>query len=392
VSSTKLLLVLAWLFYLPLLVIGNVFVEERLVLLSIPINVVIFFALLLPTTILNAKFRRKKSITLAGLSLVPFLIAFLLTAALYSPDLEGVQKYLNLIILGYIGAVLLIIAHESGNLEILLKLMIGFLFILFICAVAYKSYFGFWRRDIAFFMNGSIVFGRNMCVGFFLSLFYLKDSKIYFALCICFIFGVLWSMSKGPIAGLLVCALFFMANKNKKLFFLYALIIGSFLAALINGAIDLSGTPFNRLQVGLQVLFGFSDLNMASGSINARTEMYIPTIELIKSNLFTGVGPGNWSQEIVSIFSYPHNLFLEAYSELGIVTGTILLVPLCLFLLSYKHQMFILPLFFLISHQFSGDMADARWLLLFSILIFSTGNNMLLQNSRTKLRAALTHP
>lgn len=391
-SSTKLLLMVAWSIYLPLLVIGNVFVEERLVSSAIPVNVAMFCALLLPAMVLNVKFRRKKSVALAVVSLIPFAVVFGITAILYSPELEGVQKYLNLIILGYLGAVLLLIAHDSGHMEILLKLMIVFLLILFIFAVVYKSYFGFWRREIPYFMNGSIVFGRNMCVGFFLSLLFLKDSRIYFVLCMCFLFGILWSMSKGPIAGFIVCISFFLANKNKKYFLFYILIIGTGLVAIINGAVDFTDTPFSRIQVGLQVLFGLLDSSSSAGSVDARSAMYLPTLDLIKSNFFTGVGPGNWSSEINSYFTYPHNLFLEAYSELGIVTGTLLLVPLCLFVLYFKHQMYILPLFFLISHQFSGDLADARWLLLFSILIFTTDNNVLLRKSQTELRAASRSP
>lgn len=386
--SVKLLLMVAWSIYLPLLVIGNVFLEERLVISVIPVNVFMFFVLLLPAMVLNTKFRRKKSVALAVVSLIPFTVVFGITAILYSPEFLGVQKYLNLIILGYLGAILLLIAHDSGHLEILLKLTIVFLFILFIFAIVYKSYFGFWRRDIPYFMNGAIVFGRNMCAGFFLALFFLKDSRIYYLLCMCFLFGILWSMSKGPIAAFIICFLFFLANKNKKYFLFYTLIIGTGLAAIINGTFDFSGTSFNRVQIGLQALFGLLPSSSASGSLDARTEMYVPTLDLIKSHFFTGVGPGNWSGAINSQFNYPHNLFLEAYSELGIVTGTLLLVPLCLFVPYFKHQMYILPLFFLISHQVSGDLADARWLLLFSILVFTTDNNVLVRNSQAELRSS----
>ena len=100
------------------------------------------------------------------------------------------------------------------------------------------------------------------------------------------------------------------------------------------------------------------------------------TVGIISSHFFTGVGSGNWGNVLYSPFTYPHNIFLEVYSELGIFLGTFLLIPCCIFIFFYKSDYFVLPLFFLISHQFSGDVADARWLLLFALFVYAEGNKM----------------
>ena len=98
--------------------------------------------------------------------------------------------------------------------------------------------------------------------------------------------------------------------------------------------------------------------------------MIADTITVINDNLILGIGAGNWQSVLNYPFTYPHNIFIEVFSDLGVIFGAIFLLPYLGFLVKPTNKIFVLPLFFLISHQVSGDISDARWLLLFSLLSF----------------------
>jgi len=375
-SVVKILLYISWILLLPLLIIGNIFPADRLTFLSIPSNTILFFVLIFVLTLLLFSFIKNNYLTKISLLIAPFLITFLACFSLYDISLIGVEKYLNYLILGYLGAVILIISTEISEQKGIFKITIYFLALLFLAAVIWKLKFGFWERHVHYFLNGPIVFGRNMAVGFFLSLFLAKYDRKYLLFCAAFAFGVLWSMSKGPILAFLICCSIIIYLKNKRNFIIFLFFSGILGFTLLSGVIDLSDTPFKRIQLGFQVSFGYSNSTAANGSLDSRVKMVNDTLNIISGNLLTGVGSGNWGNMLHSPFTYPHNIFLEVYSELGLFLGSLLLIPCCFFLIYYKSQYYVLPLFFLISHQFSGDVADARWLLLFALFVYAEGNTM----------------
>lgn len=378
----SILLPISWCLYLPLLQIGNVFLEDRFVLFVFPINFILFIFIFLILSILLCLNRNCIGIKIGFVSILPFIFAMILSFGFYNLSLAGIEKYLNSIIIGFIGSSLLLISANNGKISLLLRITVYFLLTLFIAAIFWKLKFGFWDRHIIYFLNGPIVFGRIMAVGFFISLLFIKESRIYTVYSMIFLFGVFWSMSKGPILAILVCMLFIAFKKNKKYFILLTFFLMMTIFPIISGLVDLSETPLKRIQIGFQVLSGISDSSSAAGSLDLRKDMIISTINVIQDNYVTGVGPGNWSKTLNSYFTYPHNIFLEVYSELGILTGSLFLIPYCLFIFFYKNFLFPIPLFFLISHQVSGDVADARWLLLFSVVVFSISiNNKYIKNS-----------
>jgi len=156
---------------------------------------------------------------------------------------------------------------------------------------------------------------------------------------------------------------------NLKLFFGALIVVIFLLFQIISNNIDLSYTPFSRLQTGLQSIYSQTDTGNR-GSVGARNVMYSDTLELIYEYPLMGVGFGNWSKAFNTIYEYPHNLFLEIFSELGLFFGIILLLPSIVFLRQYTHFLYPVALFLLLAQQISGNVSDARWLLMFSLFMY----------------------
>jgi O-antigen ligase len=157
--------------------------------------------------------------------------------------------------------------------------------------------------------------------------------------------------------------------KNKRYFTIFITIILILFFLILSGLIDLSGSSLQRLQMGLQAVVGLNDSVQNAGSINYRQEMFSKTIDIIQNKYFTGIGAGLWGEYLNYDVTYPHNLFLEAFSELGVFFGALFLVPYLFFTFNTKNYFYMFPLFFLCSQQMSGDIADARWLLMFSLVV-----------------------
>jgi O-antigen ligase len=367
---------MSWLCFLPLIIVGSVFYEERLNFTIVSLNTVLFLLSLSLFAISIYGTKRHVFLNNYILFFIFFFLAFSPMVFIASgANFEGVSKYINSILIGLLGACILTVAIQNRKEDKVFTYLFLFMFVLFIAAIIWKLKFGFWRRDVPYFLNGPIVFGRNMAVGFIaVMLFPPKSRIIKYTLLILFSFGVVWSMSKGPILSLLLCVSFYLFLKSK---FYFTVFFGSMLFVfilLLTGGIDLSGGSLNRLQMGMQALFGLSDSVNNAGSINIRQEMFVSTLDVIKNQFFTGIGAGLWGEYLNYNFTYPHNFFLEVFSELGIFFGFVFIAPYVLFVVSFRNFFYIFPLFFLLAQQMSGDVADARWLLMFSLIVLFSLN------------------
>lgn len=94
-------------------------------------------------------------------------------------------------------------------------------------------------------------------------------------------------------------------------------------------------------------------------SISARIQSYMVAIELIKENYF-GIGFGEFGFYYFgeNIYYYPHNIFLEIFSELGILGFALFLVLIYFVFKSRakKNIFYYLFIMALINAQFSGDL------------------------------------
>ncbi|MBT8100441.1 MAG: O-antigen ligase family protein, partial [Gammaproteobacteria bacterium] len=181
-----------------------------------------------------------------------------------------------------------------------------------------------------------------------------------------------WTGSKGPLLALTgVLALAIWQSLRGRGRVAFALVALSATAALVGlfayAIIDLGSS---RLMAIVDILTWNRSAFESRTSAGVRLLAYVDTIDLILRHPF-GAGLGSWSYYIDTGFGlyYPHNLFLEVLSESGILAGSIALIPFLLFVvvpgpLAFRSAAF----FFLLAQQVSGDLLDARYLLVFSTL------------------------
>lgn len=200
----------------------------------------------------------------------------------------------------------------------------------------------------------------------------LKKSKILISILIIQMFTLLLTQSRASIISVIVILLvytFFMSEKKFKFIF-----VGLSLFLLLLAAIFLSEIfPIERLSDGL----------------NGRDEQWIPLINSIKENPFTGVGFGLANRVIIQ--RETHNVYLSVLAEMGIVglvsfLGFWLFGTLNIFLKvrsnainfkEYKILIFVLSISLgLFIHQFfETDLMQFDFTTLFWVFILTIGCN-----------------
>ena len=122
-------------------------------------------------------------------------------------------------------------------------------------------------------------------------------------------------------------------------------------------------------RIGL--IFDLKKLYLQPSSIN-RIYRYIRAIKLFIKNPIIGQGIGSYA--LTSIRDYPHNLFLECLSELGIIGFVLFYWPIYQ---SIKNTALKYPLVFflilqaVINSMLSGDLTSNQEILIFSIIPFA---------------------
>lgn len=164
---------------------------------------------------------------------------------------------------------------------------------------------------------------------------------------------------RASVIGLVICVLLyiFLLFRYKKSWYKAGVIISSvILTILMIGFTTKIVSPMPEERFG-----SFEKLNTGKedGAIKARYYLYNRAIELIQDNPLWGVGFGGYAKKGDKFAIYPHNIFLEAYSELGAFGGTLIvwLIILALYR-SYKYdrRIFILFIYALILAMFSKDL------------------------------------
>jgi O-antigen ligase len=370
---------------------GSIFYEPRLALLaeaSISLNTVAFFAAFLCAM---AELSRYPKI-FALLFVMIFLIVFqgFLAVVLIPQEASGFMKYFNFLLLGFLFAFFVHALRQHGDFkwcnDIIILVLIG----LFLGAVVMKLHTGFWARHNPYFMHGSIVFGRLMAIGLILNLLSpLLRGKVSLVLNIIFIFGIIWSLSKGPILAITLTGLVYLSLNVSILFRIRNIILISLLIGIFSYLISVYGVPqqLARVMVIIDLLLGRESSVNTSGSTGIRYDMYEASINMIAGAPGIGVGMGGWGEHYLgggTKFTYPHNLFLELLSELGVVSGLIFSVFLILPLFFTRDPFFYLFFFLLLAQQFSGDIADGRFLCFAAFIILF--NNLMLDHVNPKRR------
>jgi len=134
----------------------------------------------------------------------------------------------------------------------------------------------------------------------------------------------------------------------------------------------------------------FVQLSLEQGYDSGRSNIYQDALELGMENPVFGLGLNAFQAR--GLGSYPHNLFLESFSEGGIVGVALMVGLICIVtfqLWAHRHAIdsitvsaFVLTVIF---SQFNGDLFDSRAVFMFMILTFVT-------IAQPDLRAATSPP
>jgi len=195
--------------------------------------------------------------------------------------------------------------------------------------------------------------------------------------------AVAWTASKGPLLAIVTVIMYlalFRATITVRL--VTIAIIAAIVASFPFAVEPLRGEPtLARLIEVYDHIMGQG----AAGSIEDRAELSRSTLEIIRENPFFGVGLGGWGTAVVLdqsvwdrladydyVYKYPHNMFLEVLSEVGVPLGLVSLLPFFYFLIAPRHPAAMICAFGLICQSASGDLQDGANSLTFAMIVALT--------------------
>ncbi|MEG0149104.1 MAG: O-antigen ligase family protein [Comamonas sp.] len=239
--------------------------------------------------------------------------------------------------------------------------------VILILTIFYKIHFGFFTRDVRFFLNGPIVFSwiMSFCAlsSFHLWLKYRGNHDGLFFLV--FIIAVFWTESKGALVAFSLSFIFYclFSVKEKRIFLLFLISFLSFIAFLL---LKYFTVEFEESRFGaIARLFTGNLDSRDEGSIGIREELMGHAMDLFFDNPFIGIGLGNYQFDE---FFYPHNQHLELFAEMGFFIGSL---SFCFILYAFfKSDLFFkcVIMLFVIAGSFSGDASYLRFTYSFAIL------------------------
>lgn len=356
---------------LALLFIGSWVPSDRLNINDVPVDMIAVAAATLLAT--QSSIRPDVLRMLAALQ-IPLLLLGITIIWSPLPDV-GFDNLTSLVFTSFIVFLLFNTVVEKYGEKELARVLVIFLALDLLVAVVYKALFGFFDRQVMFFLNGPIVFGRVMSVGLILSLYVFRG---FFRIVAAFAFfaAIVWTESKGPIlaATLTLLAMGWLSSGRRgRLAVLFACFAVVITVVLVAQYYQISAKQVGRLAILLNVLSGDTTLPMLVESDTGRTNLWGASVKMIFAYPF-GVGLGGWAYFADTSLTnpYPHNLFLELWCEGGIVLGTLALLPLLLFFAVRRNMFWFVALCLFLAQLVSGNIGDARQMYVFALLaIFS---------------------
>lgn len=310
---------------------------------------------------------------------IVFLIFFI--SSLKSLDLYyAIEKLIGVTLVVY--GLYYVFIHLLNDLGIpkALALIIKHALLILVMTLIYKFIFGFWDRNVRFFLNGPIVFAWLMGVYALISLHLaIKERNIFYYI-IFFIFGlsVFWTESKGAILAFIISSAYYCFSSSgkfiKSLLLAIPLILYSTWNIIITFLEEI--TDGSRLSAFVRILKNDTN-SVDAGSIDSRHDMLIESLNMINDNLIFGIGLGSYKILTVNGFPYPHNIHLEVFLECGLIPGIIYIIFI-VYAFSVSKPLFqCLILFFIVASSFSGDITYLRFLILFLIIGLYTSKTYL---------------
>lgn len=217
-------------------------------------------------------------------------------------------------------------------------------------------------RDGRFLINGPITYGWLMGIAAVIGLFlyYQVGRRKYLLYSAIFVVMMVATGSKGPVLAFIFASMIFFilhARSRRILVIALSLVLG-IVVALQFLALEAVGR-FSALARLISGQLADED----SGSIGVRSMAWEESMSSFKSNYFWGVGLGNWENYSSIKIIYPHNLFFEIASEMGLLGLAAFAMVIFPLLLTRSRFLVMYLSFFLTALSFSGDMSYHRYLL-----------------------------
>lgn len=272
------------------------------------------------------------------------------------------SAFITTIWLTFLFVTLIKTISEEKFYELYIKVAIFIVLLTFF----WKLHYGFWDRDVRFFINGPIVFGWLAGLSIIIILVGLQNYRknfYYLVAIMLMLVSMIWSASKGPMIGLLVVYLIYTFKSQSFRASLSLILIGIFFIGIlvIIPANWITNESIARL---LESFDRSSTLYSESGSIGIRIIAWESAWQMFLENKLFGVGPTNWKNNSeVGFLDYPHNLILELLSEVGLIGFLFFLTTIIFIYLNTSAMGKYIMIYILLCMSFSGDVSYLRFLI-----------------------------
>lgn len=305
-----------------------------------------------------------------------FLVGALLTLPLLvvtAMPLYGAQKIESVVLGSLICYLLIEMVIARHRWDGYCTRAVYFAALVLLLTILYKARFGFWDREVRFFLNGPIVFGwlMGMHALFAIMLWMAGRGSRFGILAILFMLAVVWTQSKGPLLALGVSSFYLFVRMRKSspgafrkvivgLFILITLVIA-------NSDAVLEAVGGSRLQALAALVTGETQEN-DEGSIGSRGEMLAEAVQFMGRTVPFGIGIGEWQNWSRSGLEYPHNQHVEILVEMGIPWFLVHVAFVLMGFIRAGWQIRAVLIFFMVASTFSGDVSYLRYLYPFLLI------------------------
>ena len=376
--SRKVLIFLFILFASAMLAIGR-FYDSRLEIYGFNLTILLSFFYCI---FCIALFLTKKSIKISVLKLLQYLFYFsiivsnLILWMFYDVQEYGVIKFVNLLLITIPISIIVSEYFKIKDRNFFIYILLSISVFLLLIAIFNFSSLSSTRSGVL--GGGPIVLSRWLCFGALILFFHPRIKNFRLLYVTIFLVMSLFTGSRGPFFSFLFVMFIYLLINFRRIF-LKVLFVLSLLVSII----FISGL-YNKLAEYKTVSRIFMNLN--KGGMNkstGRSILYKTSVNEFLSHPF-GVGSGNfveYSDKRIYLKNkklfYPHNIFLEIFTEFGLFSGLLFFIYIFYSTIkSYKlnikdrnndygNLLFYTFAFLILNSMISGDLNDARLLLVF---------------------------
>jgi len=376
--NRKLIISLFILFASAMLAIGR-FYDSRLEVYGLNITIILssFYSVFLIAILLTLK-----SIKLTPLKFIQYLLYFSLIVSnlflwtIYDVQDYGITKFINLVLITIPIAVVISEKFKIEDRDFLIYVLLSVSTFLLLIAVFSFSSLSSSRSGVL--GGGPIVLSRWLCFGSLILFFHPKVKRFKLVFALIFLIMALFTGSRGPFLSLFIIMVIYLFINFKKIFWKSVFVISLLVSIVLISGLH---TKMSEFETVSRVFMNVSEGGMRKST--GRSVLYETAINEIIEHPF-GVGSGNFDMysdrkmylKNKKLF-YSHNLFLEIFTEFGIFSGVLFFIYiLCSIINSYKlniknrnndygNLLFYTFAFLLLNSMISGDLNDARLLLVF---------------------------